>query len=94
MPEVVSQVEALEAAGGNGAHKKRKGGKARNSNGAEPAPAPALKSWAVSSQLFPCQLSKRATELMQEVTLEVHSFGVLCILSGVWPTCFLCQARC
>ena len=69
MPEVVSQVEALEAAGGNGAHKKRKGGKARNSNGAEPAPAPALKSWAVSSQLFPCQLSKRATELMQEVSL-------------------------
>ncbi len=57
MPEVVSQVEALERAAsssnnGNG-----------SSNGSRPA---RIKSWAASPKLFPCDVSPEAKDLMKE----------------------------
>lgn len=56
MPEVVSQVEALEkaASSSNGS----------GSNGSRP---PRIKSWAASPKLFPCEVSPEARGLMKEV---------------------------
>ncbi len=55
MPEVVSQVEALErAASSNGS----------SSNGAR---APRLKTWAASPKLFPCEVTAEGKRLVEEV---------------------------
>lgn len=55
MPEVVSQVEALErAASSNGS----------SNNGAR---APRLKTWAASPKLFPCEVTAEGKRLVEEV---------------------------
>ena len=62
MPEVVSQVEALEAAA---ARRGSSNGAGASGNGAPPKPR--LKTWAAAPGLFPCDVSPEGKKAVQEV---------------------------
>lgn len=73
MPEVVSQVEALEA---GARHSSSSNGNGASSNGAART---RLKTWAAAPSLFPCDASPVAKQAVKEVSFQrmIHLLVIL-----------------